>query len=135
MNKYLSNLPALALAISAGATAANSDKQINAELKASRSETLCSGAVRELSYAMSYARDHGVSKADAVAKIQTIAADKNKSLIRYMAISSYSGADDLSKADLKKYCVKQLSKQTWDEVSESPKILDGGDARTLFVDR
>lgn len=118
--------------IAAPARASDAAKR-DAAIKAIRAESSCQQAILSLSYAMPYAYTHGVSQADAVAKMQTIASDQNKSLVRHMAILAYSdGTSQDWKSTAKSYCVKQLSKRSNDESDDDLGLLDGGNAMTLF---
>lgn len=109
------------------------EQKRDANLKVIKINSTCRIAIGKLAYAMPYANKHGISQADAVAKMQTIASDKNKPLVRYMAIEAYYDLGDTSKADTQRYCAKMLAKRTQEELDESFSLLDGGDALTLFV--
>lgn len=140
MNKQVSVVVAtvvLALTVPLAGTAApasTSDAaKRDAAIKAIRVESDCQQAVLKLSYAMPSAYKHGISQADAVAKIQTIASEQNKSLVRYMAILAYNdGTDEQWKISAKSYCIKQLAKRTNDDSDDDLGLLDGGNAMTLF---
>lgn len=134
MNKILILTTVIMLAFNTPVHAGSADKKRDAELKANRVDTICKLTNMQLSYAMSYADRHGISKIDAVAKIQTIASDQNKPIVRFMAIEAFDNIGDASKADAENYCAKQLAKRPYDELSLGG-LLDGGDARTLFGQR
>jgi hypothetical protein len=117
---------------SAAAPAKNSDAaKRDAAINAIHVESSCQQAILSLSYAMPYAYNHGVSQADAVAKMQTVASDQNKPLVRHMAILAYGdGTSQDWKSSAKSYCMKQLGKRPPDD--DDLGLLDGGNAMTLF---